>query len=355
MMTGALRASGCLLVFLAVAGITTDARARERLVVAIWGGFWGDSVEKNVLKPFRAANDVEVVVLTTPSSASAMTKIIAEKKNPTIDIWFTAPPEAHAVAKEGVGEALTTADVPELQNFADAMLGKLDDKIQWVDYGIKNIGLVIRSDLVKLPPKPSFDWLADPSLKGLVALPPPYWVYSIFLNQAAMAKTGDMTDLNAGFDVAKKIAPNVRTIYGTTGEAVRLLTTGEVAVVYGTATTATNLMTSKVANIEFRPVADAPLFVNAETVMAIKGGPGGKALASRFLNFFLSPKILAAYTEDVGISSGNRASPPASKEKVPFPSTAEELEKGNRASQDKNLDAINARWKAEVAPLLGSR
>jgi putative spermidine/putrescine transport system substrate-binding protein len=331
------------------------AAAKDKLVVAVWGGVWGDSMDKNVFKPFAAANDVEIVVHSQRSAADTMTKIIAEKAKPTIDVYLTIPGSAYAVAKEGAAETMTPADVPELANFPKSMLGTMDGKVQWVNYGAQKIGLIFRTDIVKPPAKATLDWLADPSLKGKLAMPTPVWNYAAFLHQASMYKTGDMKKLDAGFDLAKKVAPNVQVIYGTTGEAVRLLSSGEVGVAYATATTSSVLLKENVPNVEFKLVDDAPLFVAPETVVVVKGGPAGKALAMKFANFFLSAPVLAAYGADIGTSSANAKSPAAPKEKVPFPMTAAELERAQISDLAANLDAINDRWKSQIAPLLGTK
>lgn len=336
-----------------VAAFAGVANAKDKLVVAVWGGVWGDSLDKNVVKPFEAANDVEIVIHRQRSAADTMTKIIAEKGNPTIDVYLTTPTSAYGVAKEGAAEPMTEKDVPELANFPKAMIGMMNGKAEWVNYGAQKVGLVFRTDIVKVPAKPNFGWMADPSLKKKLALPTPVWNTAAFLSQAAMAKTGDKTKLDAGFETAKKIAPNVQVIYGTTGEAVRLLTTGEVGVAYATATTSSVLLKDNVPNVQFVPVADAPLFVAPESIMAVKGGPNSKALAFKFINFFLSPKVLAAYCGDIGSPPTNSKSPPPSKEKVPYPMTIQELEKAQTSDPDLNLDAINDRWKREIAPLFG--
>lgn len=329
------------------------ASAKDKLVVATWGGVWGDSLDKNVVQPFQAANDVEIVIHRQRSAADTMTKIIAEKGAPTIDVYMTIPGSAYAVAKEGLAEPMTEKEVPELVNFPKSMVGTMDGKAQWVNYGAQKIGLIFRTDIVKVPAKANFDWMADPSIKKKLALPTPVWNYAAFLSQAAMAKAGDKTKLDAGFDTAKKIGPNVQVIYGTTGEAVRLLTTGEVGVAYATATTSSVLLKENVPNVEFVTVADAPLFVAPESVLAVKGGPNGKALAMKFINYFLSPKVLAAYTEDIGSPPTNMKSPAPSKEKVPYPMTIQELEKAQITDPNQNLDAINDRWKRDIAPLFG--
>ena len=83
------------------------AEAKDKLVVATWGGVWGDSLDKNVVQPFQAANDVEIVIHRQRSAADTMTKIIAEKGAPTIDVYMTIPGSAYSVAKEGLAEPMT--------------------------------------------------------------------------------------------------------------------------------------------------------------------------------------------------------------------------------------------------------
>lgn len=357
-MSGRLNTYLAVLIFLAVAfcfGATPLAQGAERLVIATWGGMWGDSLTKNVLDPFKKEHGVEVAIHRQTSASDTLAKLRAEKDKPTIDIYFATWGGATAMTMEGLALEITEKDVPELVNISPNLVGKYDGNVHWLGIHPMSIGLSVRRDLVKVPKEVTLKWLQDASLKGLIAIPRLGWGHAAVLIHCALAGGGNENNIEPGFDFAHKIASNIRVIYGTTGEAIRLLTSGEVAIALTNSNAPAKMLQSGL-NVGFYNPKDAPVYLTSDAVLAIKGGPGGKELALKFLNYLMDPMKIGNYSYGVGSSSPNVKSPPAPKDKVPFPVAATELTSGyfpNNRVVSENLDKWNERWEKEIVPAIG--
>lgn len=339
--------------------MTAPAGARERLVIANWGGIFGESLDKNVLASFRKSYpDVDIVIHSQSSAADTLTKIRAEKSKPTIDIAFTTWAGASSLAKEGLTEELRTTEIPDLAQIFPKLLGREGGKIEWVGINPKSRGFAIKRDIAPPPGALTVKWLLNDKLKRQIAAPQFGWGNGAILLVFAMANGGDDRNIEPGFAFAKQVAPNINVIYRTTGEAVRLMTTGEASVAYVNSNAAASLA-EKDSSIGYYYPTDVPLFLDADAVVAVKGGPAGRKLAMEFLRHFLQPAQLNAYSFGTGSSSPNSKAPNPPKDKVPFPVDPAAMATAFFPTGEvadnvaKNFDTWNERWTREVVPLFG--
>ena len=339
-------------------GLTTAAEARERLVIANWGGVFGESLEKNVLESFRKEHDVEVVIHRQSSASDTLAKLRAEKGNPTIDIYFATWGGAASLAKEGLTEGISEKDVPEIANYFPQLVGRHNGETHWLAINPKSRGIAIRRDLVKVPDEVTVKWWLSKDLKGQIAIPRLGWGRGAILLLFSLANGGSEKNIGPGFEFAKKAASNINVIYRTSGEAVRLLTTGEAAVSFVNSNAAAKLYASGL-DVGFYNPSDAPLYLGADAVLAVKGGPGGRDVAMKFLKHFTQPDKLNAYSYGTGSSSPLAKAPTPPKEKVPFPFDPGLIDKAFfprgevAATVNKNFDAWSENWKREIIPILG--
>ncbi len=341
-------------IFLCV-GLTLPAQARDRLVIATWGGPWEESLNKHVLNSFKKEYDVEVVIHRQTSASDTLAKLVAEKNNPTIDIYFGVWGGMMALVKQGIAVEITQKDVPDLVNLSPNLVGKQEGKVYLCGIHPYKPGLTVRRDLVKVPKEVTLKWLQDSSLKGLIALPRFAWTPGVMLTHFAMVGGGNERNIDPGFDFARKVAPNVRVLYNTTGESIRLLTSGEVAIAYTNSGVPATLLESGL-DVGFYQPKDVPVLPVFNGIFVIKGGPGGKELAVKFLKYFMDPVRVGNYHTDLGFGSPNVKSPPAPKDKVPFPLTSAEIASAyfmDDTLVDKNFDKWHERWNREIIPAIG--
>lgn len=339
-------------------GLTLAAHARDRLVIANWGGVFGESLDKNVLDSFKKEFNVDVVIHKQAAASDTLAKLKAEKDKPTIDIYFATWGGATTVAREGMAEELTAKDIPELANLFPKLVGKYDGRAYWIGVNPKSRGLAVRRDLVKVPAEVTIKWLANKDLKGRLAVPTLGWGQGAILLALALANGGNESNIEPGFAFAKLVAPNINVIYRTTGETVRLLTTGEAAVSYVNSNAAATLVASGL-DIGFYAPKDTPLYLDSDAVLVVKGGPGGREVAMKFMKYFTHPDRLNAYCWGTGSSSPHTKAPAPPKDKVPFPFDASQMAAaffpdGKVADTiDKSFDSWDERWKREIIPIIG--
>lgn len=124
-----------LLVGISLMGIGA-AKAQETVVVASFGSLWQEVLE-TALEPFEKENNVEVR-FTAGSSSDNVTRAIAARNNPDVDIVMGEEMTFAQGLGAGIFEKLDPAAIPNLQNVAPQ--SKLGD-----GYGVgiimQNIGL----------------------------------------------------------------------------------------------------------------------------------------------------------------------------------------------------------------------
>src|SRR5215211_3175120 len=89
----------------------SGAGAQERLIVATYGGNWGEAQKACILDPFAKASGVPVVQETSVSTVT-YNKLKQQKGNPSIDIAWIDGGISELAAADGVVAAIEPAKVP---------------------------------------------------------------------------------------------------------------------------------------------------------------------------------------------------------------------------------------------------
>ena len=138
-----------------------DVYKGQKLVVGVWGGSYGEAIEKFAAEPLRAKGaEVELVF---GGTGDRIAKLYAEKGNPSMDVAFLNLFEAKKAIDDGVAQPVD----PSIPNF-----DKLYPAAQQNGYGMTfmALGIVYNKELVKDPITSWKDlWRED--LKGKVAFP----------------------------------------------------------------------------------------------------------------------------------------------------------------------------------------
>jgi len=160
------------------------------------------------------------------SSGEALARLRAEKANPIFDVWFGGTGDPHFVAnEEGLSEFYKPKAWDDLRGeFREAVGGK------YIPLYIGILGWAVNGRLLReknLPEPKTWEEMADPKYKGLIAYPNPNTSGTGYTMVATMVQVYGETK---AFDVLKRMHKNVAE-YTRAGAAPGVLAgRGEVAV-----------------------------------------------------------------------------------------------------------------------------
>ena len=133
------------------------------LVVGTWGGDIERLLKEHVAGPLEAKTGAKVEFL-LGGSGDRLSKMVAERNNPTMDVTFQNIYEAPAALKEGLVVAPDATLVPAA---ADVWAGMNDGC-----YAMSLVGLGIAYSKAVFPEAPEWADLWNPELKGKMAYAP---------------------------------------------------------------------------------------------------------------------------------------------------------------------------------------
>lgn len=253
----------------------------KTLTVSMWG-YNMDVLEKNILTPFEEKYGCEIVV-ETGNNSDRLTKMVARKANPVVDVALFAGSHTYKAKEAGVIKPYDAAAITNL----DAIMDQAKDPIggnYGIGYALSNLGLFYRTD--KCDEITSWKDLLNPDYAGTVSIPKITTTYGpAFVYMLTKAYTGDFKDTEVGWEKLEELAPNLITAYGRSSELNTLISQEEVYVApfssfaWGTIA-ATGLDVAKVIPEEGLP--------GTFSVASVGAGTKNEALANEFINWLIS-------------------------------------------------------------------
>lgn len=162
-----------------------------RVVVATWGGDYGDLLGKNVEQPLLKPLGIEAVQ-SVDDGAPRRAKLLAERnsRRGSLDVVSLVDFDASGLGQMGLFETLTDANVPNAKNAIAALR-----QPQAVPHIYSGLVIAYNPEKIKTPPK-SLNDLWDPRYKGRVGLADILLPYNIAA--ATLAAGGTLSDLAPG-------------------------------------------------------------------------------------------------------------------------------------------------------------
>jgi len=212
----------CLVLALSAIGSANAAPAGGRVVVLCSPNVeWCDLIKAQF--PKATGMQLDFVRL---SSGEALARLRAEKANPIFDVWFGGTGDPHFVAnEEGLSEFYKPKAWDDLRGeFREAVGGK------YIPLYIGILGWAVNGRLLReknLPEPKTWEEMADPRYKSLIAYPNPNTSGTGYTMVATMVQVYGETK---AFDILKRMHKNVAE-YTRAGAAPGVLAgRGEVAV-----------------------------------------------------------------------------------------------------------------------------
>jgi len=312
------------LTWLPAAGFASRAGAAETLNIMMNGGAYEKLARKLVVEPFEKKYNVQVSI-TPGSGAQMLTRLRAEKMNPSQDCVVIDIGPAVAGEREGLFEKIDPANIPNLKDMDPMVLDKRG-------YGpivhSHSIGLAYNAEMLKGKPEPK-SWMdlwkpayKDTLLLVNVTLTPGY----LFLLQVAMENGGSYENIEPGIEKIKQLKPNIRRFAQGMAEVRSSLRTEDILTVCGPNIA---FQESKRTGMPIKAIFPKEGNVLSPATAQVVKGTAKKALAEKFINEYLSPESQLGWSVEYDIATFNKKVklPAEVKERLPSKNILYDFEK----------------------------
>jgi putative spermidine/putrescine transport system substrate-binding protein len=287
-----------LLVFVCIIGLGTPTAfcQQKEVTVMTYSGVWGDSFKTNIADPFTKKTGIKVNMVTMLTARDGMTKLMAQKENPQIDVW-TADNATHALAAErGLLAALSEKTIPNLK-FSKHK--GTETSAVWYTF---IPGIYYRSDKVPFALK-TWEDLWDSRLKGKVAVPETVYSSARFMVVVSLLNGGSEKNMDPGFAKLAALKPNIGMFYRTDAESIKFLESGEATVCAMGLLPNVYKLLGKDSVYRF-VVPQKPQLVILNNTALIKGRD--PKLGSELIDYMLSIQAQEAHCSAIGLIPVNK-------------------------------------------------
>lgn len=262
------------------------------------GGIYEELARKLVVAPFERDTGASVEII-PGSAAQIITRLMAEKAAPTVDVVIVDQLVMGTAIDEGLFEQIDRGNVP---NLADLASEAIDARGYGPVVHSHNLVLGYNTRLLKVTPPTSWADLWDARFKGLVVpgaieLTPGL----LFLLQANALNAGTYENIDPGFAALKRLTPNVSKYYHTIGEVRPLVAQNNVVVAISS-----NMMhAEKQQGSPVEMVFPTEGCLASPAVAQVVKATRVKELAEKFIDYYLSPDAQLGWARDYNVSVFN--------------------------------------------------
>jgi len=326
------------------------AGVESEVVLAGYGGTYEQFTRNLIIPAFEKATGIKVK-LVVGTALSNYSKVVALRNNPEIDVYWSNELTHAAGKQQGLYDKL---DPRVVTNLADVYSTSLDADGIGVGSHVQVTGFQYNPVKFKeagIPPPSSWNDLADPRLKGKVAL----YSFGVAFSQdliVLLTKVGGGTekDVRPGIEKLKALraSGNLATFATSPAELDNMLIQGQAWITVNGGPRA-YILKDRGAPIDFAvPKEGGGFFTNYFDV--VKGAPHPKA-AQLLVNFLISPEVQLIIAKDVLAAPVNRkvTVPESLKDKIPMgEEQLAKLIRIDRAEMNRQLDNWAEMWNREV-------
>lgn len=320
------------------AGLVGRAEAQQQLTIQTWAGVWEQGA-KAVGEAFAKKHGVTIRYEQQQNTRMGLTRIRAQAANPQVDILMSTADALQQASDENLLVPIDRAQAPTLAELPAKAVHKASVDIMNILFGY-----VYRKDLAPFEMKKWGD-LLDPRLKGRVASPNVQFASGRWIIMAALINGGNEQNIQPAFDFLAKMKPNISSFVATDTESIRVVQTGESAVMaFGLLSDFAKLLGPN-SQLRFVIPEDKPVITNI--ISAAMTNPKSAALSHKFIDFLSTAESHEAYA---AVLTGTPVNP---KAKAPdaikdFRPPAERLYAPDFEAINKNLAAWDDKFKKEI-------
>lgn len=263
------------------------------------GGIYEELARRLVVDPFEKETGARVDVVPA-SSAQIVTRLLAERAAPSVDVVVVDQLVMGKAIDEGVFERVEPGNVPNMRDLAPEAI---DARGFGPVVHSHNLVLGFNTRLLSVDPPKAWADLWDARFKGLVVpgaigLTPGL----LFLLQANSLNGGTYENVDPGFAALVRLRPNVRRYFQSIGEVRPLVSQDNVIVA----------ISSNMLQVEIAQGSPVGMVFPEEGCLAspavaqVVRGTRAKELAERFINRYLDPQVQLAWAREYNVSVFNR-------------------------------------------------
>ncbi|MGE0752346.1 MAG: ABC transporter substrate-binding protein [Variibacter sp.] len=267
---------------------TGVALAQTELTVIVYGGSFEEGWKKSVIEPFEKANPGIKVKIATGLTMQTVAMMRAQKDDVKIDVIMMDEVGAAQANAEGLYAPLNVSAIPNMEKLYPQFRIKGDPytKFMYVAQA-----LVYNKDVVKQKPD-SWRVMWDPKYKGKIACPDITTSHgAFFLLTAADMAGGNVKNVDPGFDLLKKLKPNILTFYTQHAQLAQLFTQGDVVMASWTSDRGQAAIDGGAPLAWTIPKESAYII---DSTIGIAKGTKNLEAAQKYVNFVLSAEAQAA-------------------------------------------------------------
>ena len=270
-----------------------DSGEPTELVVSTWG-YNQDLIDKNLTLPFEEANNVKIVY-ETGNNSDRLTKMIARKDSPNVDVAHFAGPFTFRAQEEGLLQPIDPSMLSNYDQLYDWAQDPLGDN-SGVSYAISGYLLVNRTDQVAEPITSWGDLLRE-DVKGFVTVPDIATTHGpATIVMLATAFGGDIDNTEPAWEQLPALADQLVTTYRRSSELTSLVQQEEVWLAPYSSFAIGNLLETGLPLEPVLPVEGVPA---APSVVSIVAGTEKADLAHKYIDFIISQEVQTAQAMDL--------------------------------------------------------
>lgn len=325
---------------------TMNAYAADTMYVAGFGGSVETAFREKIIPPFEAKTGMKVVYV-PGNSTDTLAKLQAQKGKQEISVAIIDDAPMSVAVEFGLCAKLEEG--PNSKNvYPNAR--RVGDQAIGLGYGAT--GLVYNTQVFEKngwPAPTSWKDLEDKRYAGKLVIPPISNGFGLLaLVMEARLNGGGENNIDPGFNVMKRIAPNVLAFEPSPGKMAEMLQTGEAALgVWGNGRV--RALVAQGAPVKFVYPKEGALVILSE-VCAVQDAPQPKQ-AQAFIQHLLSPEMQSIFTEATGLGPVNKdakLAPALAAEVVYGPANVGKLIKVDTKVINASRATWTARWNREV-------
>jgi putative spermidine/putrescine transport system substrate-binding protein len=298
------------------------AQAAQSLIVARYGGDWGDTIDACILEPFSQATGIQITPEPGVSNVT-LAKLKRQKTNPVIDVAWLDGGISELAEAAGLVAPIDPAKVSNINNMIDeGIFRNKDGDTYALSTGFYSLGLVYNKEDVENPPN-SWWGLWNQQYEGVVTVPSPANAMGVpFLMLLNRLAGGNIDNFQPLVDKMRKL--NVSSYFDSSGAATSSFQSGQV-VIGAHYSNAAWAMADKGLPIGFK-VPEEGALAGGIRVHIVKG-TDNLAAAQKLVNYAVSKEAATCMTNKLYVG-------PATKGAEPSPEATKRLPWGPAGSVD---------------------